>query len=196
MEFNIKMPKVVIDEDQDGIAALKDAGLQWPTAYASRRGLSPIAPARSRADPSLRSGCSELFGSEGSCRQRARGLSHPERGTPAGLMPAKVSLKPRAMVTAGLAKDVDGMHRQAAVMYVTTTRRPPRPLPATPFDEGDHRQAKHEMRGDDDDSGATRLSKHVGRHFAPRSSRRESPRSPWCWSAARWPCWRSPGAHP
>ena len=37
--------------------------------------------------------------------------------TPAGAMPANVSETERAMVTAGLAKDVDAVNQYAEVMY-------------------------------------------------------------------------------
>jgi hypothetical protein len=37
-----------------------------------------------------------------------------------GAIPAKVSLKVRAIVTAGLAKDVDAVNQYAAVMYSPT----------------------------------------------------------------------------
>jgi hypothetical protein len=41
-------------------------------------------------------------------------------GTSAGRMPAKVSLAARAMVTAGLANEVDAVNQYAATMYAAT----------------------------------------------------------------------------
>ncbi len=41
-------------------------------------------------------------------------------GTSRGRMPANVSLRQRAMVTAGLAKEVDEVNQYAAVMYEPT----------------------------------------------------------------------------
>jgi len=54
-------------------------------------------------------------------------------GASAGRMPAKVSLAARAMVTAGLANEVDAVNQYAAAMYVATTtgetEARPRPPP-------------------------------------------------------------------
>ncbi|MGH3568135.1 MAG: hypothetical protein ACRDRH_19330 [Pseudonocardia sp.] len=43
-------------------------------------------------------------------------LGHDEGGTEAGAIPAKVSLKIRSMVTAGLANDVEEVNQYAALM--------------------------------------------------------------------------------
>jgi len=41
-------------------------------------------------------------------------------GTSMGLMPANVSLRPLAMVTAGFANEVDAVNQYAAVMWLPT----------------------------------------------------------------------------
>jgi len=43
-------------------------------------------------------------------------------GTSAGAMPAKVSLSDRAMVTAGLANDVEAVNQNPAIMYAPTAK--------------------------------------------------------------------------
>lgn len=43
-------------------------------------------------------------------------------GTSAGAMPAKVSLKDRAIVTAGFAKDVDAVNQYAPTMYAAIAK--------------------------------------------------------------------------
>ena len=50
-------------------------------------------------------------------------------GTEAGAMPAKVSVRDRPMVTAGLAKDVDDVKKYAAPIHAGTSAGPRLPRP-------------------------------------------------------------------